>query len=93
MLESLEGILRMNEIKIPILEDDTIWDLIHAFLLELHEKELIYISNGSKGISMSNAINNLLYKNNIIKESIYVPPPSSFYKNFLDKWIKNNNQL
>lgn len=47
-------------ITIPILEGDELWDLVHAFMIELHERKLIYVSNGTEGDIKASTIVDLL---------------------------------
>ena len=51
---------RTKTITIPILEGDELWDLVHAFMLELHERKLIYVSNGTSGDIKASMIVDLL---------------------------------
>jgi hypothetical protein len=75
-------------IEIPIMEDDTVYDLIHAFLQELHDKDFIYISNGSTGFHITNEIHKILYDNGIVKEEIKVPLPKDIMYKLIDNFIK-----
>ena len=42
-----------EDIIIPVLETDTIYDLFGAFLLELHEKGFIHVPNGTSGMAIN----------------------------------------
>ena len=50
----------MSEIRIPVFEDDSLEDLIHAFLTALHEGKYIYISNNTEGDILVHEIKKLL---------------------------------
>ena len=78
----------MSEINIPILGDDGIWDLVNAFLLELHEKKFLHISNGTQGIIITNNICKLFYDAMICKELTRVPTPMEVLKS-QDTWYDN----
>ena len=75
----------MISINIPILGDDGIWDLVNAFLLELHEKEYIHISNGTQGIIIANNICKLFYDAMICKELNRVPTPMEVLNKEVDE--------
>ena len=44
--------MRSDEIRIPILGGDTIYDLYEAFIQELHRLEYIYVPNHTSGLAI-----------------------------------------
>lgn len=59
---------RGKVISIPILEEDSLFGIIEAFLLELHENEIIYISNGTEGLDIATSILELMKKLGIVRK-------------------------
>ena len=51
-----------EEMRIPILGDDTIYDLFEAFLQELHDKGFIHVPNGTSGMAIVENFYNFIDK-------------------------------